>query len=298
MGAIYEVMSTPGVYAMPAWYDAHRPARDHGPIAIPFGSDRLQHCVLWEPSEVRHDAVVMWFHGGGYLVGTPESMENAADVYNSQGYRFVSVGFRLMPRHPFPTQVDDAFAGVSAAISWLRANGRPCESVEVGGSSAGGMSAALVAYGMMLQKRHGLDAAPIKACVSCAAVLDADDMLLDPMPKGNAWYHFVNLRGAGGTREDRHDALLPYSPIHLAGRHSSVPFFGVHGTSDTMSPYAHEQAFVDRLNRLAGDGMATLHTVDDPAWQHMVTTVTMHKRQVETDPVLSHLFSWLARTAD
>jgi acetyl esterase/lipase len=309
MGTVFEVLSTPVAYLEPAYYDRHRPTRRGGPATVPFGPDRLQRCVVWEPAEVRHDTVVMWFHGGGYLVGTPESMANAADVYNAQGYRFVSVGFRLMPRHRFPAQVDDAAEGVRAAMAWLRGRGTACESVVVGGSSAGGMSAALVAYDRDLQERHGIDGEAIRAYVSCAAVLDADDMLSRPVPPAPlgplVTRALLDLPGMDPADERSvHEALLPYSPIAVArrlgseGRLPDVPSFGVHGTADTASPFASEEAFADVLRRRLGPEAATLHAMEDPVWQHMITTVTMHKHQVETDPVLSHLFGWLADVAD
>lgn len=307
MGALYEIASTPAVYAMPAYYDRHRPARSMPPVSIPFGAHGLQHCVLWEPAEVAHEATVFWFHGGGYLVGTPESMANAADVYNAQGYRFCSVGFRLMPGSRFPAQVDDAFDGVRAGLAWLEAHDRPCGRIVVGGSSAGGMSAALVAYGARLQEEHGFDASVVAGFVSCAAVLDADDMLLSPVPPGPAGtvvFDALLDRDALGLRRDLgnerravHEALLPYSPIALVDESSRVPSFGVHGTADTASPYATEKAFAERIAQVGGAGAATLCTVDDLRWQHMVTTVTMHKRKVEGDPVLGALFAWLEGVA-
>ena len=302
MGALYEVVSTPAVYAMPAYYDRHAPKRACAPVSIPFGPDRLQHCVLWEPAEVTHEATVFWFHGGGYLVGTPESMANAADVYNSQGYRFCSVGFRLMPWHRFPAQVDDAFRGVDAGMAWLRANGRPCEKIVVGGSSAGGMSAALVAYGHDLARERGFDARSVAGYVSCAAVLDADDMLVSPVPPAPVGVPItsalLDLPGMDPSRRASvHAALLPYSPIELVDEHARVPYFGVHGTADTASPYSTEKAFATKLAGVVGAGASTLCTVEDPSWQHMVTTVTMHKRRVEGDPVLEPLFAWLGSVA-
>jgi acetyl esterase/lipase len=303
MGLLFEVMSTPAVYAMPAYYDSHEPARDHGPVRVDFGPDPLQHCLVWEPAHLTHETVVMWFHGGGYVVGAPESMANAADVYNAMGYRFVSVGFRLIPAHRFPAQVDDAFAGVQAAMEWLRGHGRACERVVVGGSSAGGFSAAILAYGRDLQCSYGLDASALAGYVSCAAVLDADDFFVNPFPTGvvgaYATHAFLDVDRLDPTHTlTMHEALLPYSPIALldgweAGDRRPVPYFGIHGTHDTASPYATELAFARRLAHVGGKGSATLCTVDRPEWQHMVTTVTMHKRRVEGDGVLGPLFCWL-----
>jgi acetyl esterase/lipase len=296
MGFAYEIASTPGAYLKKAFYNPLRATRHTDPVVIPFGSHRLQHCVLWEPDEPTHDEVVMYFHGGGYLVGAPESMIDAANVYNSQGYRFCSVGFRLMPHDRFPAQVDDAFTGIRAALTWLGEHGRPNARIVVGGSSCGGHLACLVGYGRELARSHGLDPDVVAAVVSVAAVVDADDMLLKYFPTAGIWNAFNDLPTGDGSREALHYALLPYSPIALLDGRSRTPFFAIHGSSDQMSPYAHEAAFVMRLNQLAGPGTATLRTVDDPAWQHMVTTVTLHKDRVEDSAVLGDLFAWLDTT--
>jgi len=302
---MYEILSTPGAYLMPAFYDSHAPRRSMPPMRVPFGEDRLQHVVVWEPDEVTHAETVVWFHGGGYLVGTPESMSNAADVYNAQGYRFASVGFRLMPWHRFPAQVYDAFVGVREMLCWLTNRGET-GGIILGGSSAGGMSAALVAYGRDLQDLYHVDGSQVKAYVSCAAVLDAADMLVDcapPGPAGAAFYRTgLDLPGCDPTdRDSVRTMLLPYSPIDVIRREvvegtlPHVPYFGVHGTADEMSPIETERAFASELACALGPGCSTLHEVSDPRWQHMVTTVTTYKRQVDADPVLSHLFSWLDR---
>lgn len=295
MGYVYEVLSTPPAYLKKALVKSKEAGRSSEPVIIPFGSHRLQHCVLWEPDCVTHDETVMYFHGGGYLVGTPESMINAADVYNSRGYRFCSVGFRIMPFDPFPAQVDDAFEGITAALAWLGEHGRPAERFFVGGSSCGGHLATLVGYATWLQRLHRLDAARVAGVISVAAITDADDMLLHPLLTP-VWPHYVALP-AGSTHEERHRALLPYSPIALLDEIPAgapvPPFFAIHGVADQMSPYGHEVAFVRKLQRMKGAGAARLHTVDDPAWQHMWTTVTLHRDPVEKSAPLTALFSWL-----
>ncbi|MGI6217294.1 MAG: alpha/beta hydrolase fold domain-containing protein [Coriobacteriales bacterium] len=296
MGFIYEVISTPPAYLKKAIVNTERVKRSSGPIGIPFGPHKLQHCVLWEPDVVKHETVVMYFHGGGYLVGDPESMIDAANVYTYMGYRFCSVGFRLMPKDPFPAQVDDAFNGIKAAIEWLESNGRPASKIVIGGSSCGGHLSTLVGYGTELQRAHDFPSNRLVGIISVAAITDVDDMLLRPFPTP-IWHQFVDLPTEAPDREHMHRALLDYSPIALLDKipaGSQVPpFFAIHGISDKMSPYNHELDFVRKLNRRFGDGTARLHTVWDPRWQHMTTTVTLHKDSVESSAPLSELFAWL-----
>lgn len=93
-------------------------------LSVPFGPDRNQKIVVFEPEEVLHETVILYFHGGGYLVGTPESMDIGAAFFTERGYRFISLGYRLMPKYQFPAQVEDAFAGLETSIQYLSSNPR------------------------------------------------------------------------------------------------------------------------------------------------------------------------------
>lgn len=290
MGMVYEVLSTPVAYAARPHYRPRQPS-----ARIDFGPGSLQHCVLWEPDEVRHPEVVMYFHGGGYLVGAPESMQNAADVYCSQGYRLCSVGFRLMPHDRFPAQVDDAFAGVSAAVGWLEGHGIDASRVVLGGSSCGGHLAYLLAYSRELQRSHGFDASRIRGVVSVAGVAEADDMLLKYFPAPSVRRAFLDLPDVGGwSCPEVHEGLRAYSPLELARRDDVplVPLFVIHGRADRMSPYARSVDVVDALNARQ-PGLATLRTIDSWWWQHMTLTVCLHKRSVGDFGPLRDLFGWL-----
>lgn len=297
MGYLYEVASTLPAYAMPAYYNAHPPARSHGPITIPFGKQRLQHCVLWEPAEVRHSMPVFYFHGGGYVFGTPESMIDAANAYNAEGYRFCSVGFRTAPWSKFPAMVDDAFMGTKAAIAWMEANGRPCERVIIGGTSAGGHLAALLCYAAQLQRVYDFPRERVAACVSIAGVADAADLLLKPFPTYGAWHAQVDLNTTDHSRAAMHRAVTRYSPVDLVEKEPEVPhvpLFVVHGRADTLSPYASQVRFVEALRARLGDEAVEFITLEGRRWQHMHTTVTLHKTAVAKNPVLAPLFAWLA----
>ena len=297
MGYLYELATTAPAFGAPAYYDAHPPARAGEPVAIPFGPDRQQHCVLWEPDEVLHDLPILYFHGGGYVFGEPESMVDAANVYNAQGYRFCSVGFREAPFHRFPAMVADAFRGARAALRWMERNERPCKRVAVGGTSAGGQLAALLAYAPELQRTYDFPGERVACCISVAGVADAADLLVKPFPTYGAWQTQVGLPTMGRSRAAMREAVAPYSPADIveAGGAPDVPLFVVHGCADTLSPYASQVRFADALRAANGPDAVEFITLEGRRWQHMNTTVTFHKRRVEEDPVLRALFAWLER---
>jgi acetyl esterase len=90
--------------------------------------------------------VLVWFHGGGFVIGDLDTADSQCRALaNGARAVVVSVDYRLAPEHPFPAAVDDAFE----ALRWVV--GRAAElridpsAVAVGGDSAGGNLAAVVA---------------------------------------------------------------------------------------------------------------------------------------------------------
>ncbi len=90
--------------------------------------------------------LVVYFHGGGFVMGGIEVMDNVArELAHTSGAAVVSVGYRLAPEHPYPAGLDDC----DAVTRWAQANasrfGLPARSVAVAGESAGGNLATAVA---------------------------------------------------------------------------------------------------------------------------------------------------------
>ncbi len=83
--------------------------------------------------------VWVWFHGGGYVFGSPETHARLAEAFaKTSGQPVVVPRYRLAPEHPWPAQLEDGLA-VSRA---LQSRGFD---VSLGGDSAGGHLAINVA---------------------------------------------------------------------------------------------------------------------------------------------------------
>jgi monoterpene epsilon-lactone hydrolase len=80
-------------------------------------------------------AVLLYFHGGAYVLGSAaDSAGLAADVARRAGARAISVDYRLAPENPFPAAVDDAVAAYRALLH----EGTPSSKITFVGESAGG----------------------------------------------------------------------------------------------------------------------------------------------------------------
>ena len=54
--------------------------------------------------------LVVYFHGGGFVIGSIGLMDNVArEVAYASGAVVVSVGYRLAPEHPYPAGLDDCW---------------------------------------------------------------------------------------------------------------------------------------------------------------------------------------------
>lgn len=97
---------------------------------------------------------LMWFHGGGWVVGDLDSADpTARHLCVGAGCVVVSVDYRLAPETQFPGAADDCYAATQwAAQHAAQINGDP-QRIAVGGDSAGGNLAAAVS--LMARDRHG-----------------------------------------------------------------------------------------------------------------------------------------------
>jgi acetyl esterase/lipase len=149
--------------------------------------------------------VVMYLHGGGYLIGSLLShRELAARIGRAAGARALSVAYRLAPEHPFPAAVDDAVA----AYRWLLEQGVSAANIVIAGDSAGG----------------GLTVATLVALKDLGEQLPAAGVCLSP---------WVDLEGLGESMTER-DAVDPM--IHKEGLLQTAESY-LHG-ADVRSPLA------------------------------------------------------------
>ena len=119
------------------------------PLSIPAPHGAIP-ARIYTPKTVRKTAggapCLVFFHGGGWVIGDLDSHDVVCRQLAHEGELIViSVDYRLAPEHKFPAAVDDAIT----AAKWIAANaqqlGIDAARLIVGGDSAGGNLAAVVA---------------------------------------------------------------------------------------------------------------------------------------------------------
>ncbi|MEY2461779.1 MAG: acetyl esterase [Acidimicrobiaceae bacterium] len=122
--------------------------------------------------------IVVWYHGGGWTIGDLESADRTCRrLAAGTGALVVSLEYRLAPEHRFPAAVDDCLG----ALRWVMTNadslGGDRSRVAVGGDSAGGNLAAVIAREARdegLALRHQLLVYPVTDCTMSSSSYDAN----------------------------------------------------------------------------------------------------------------------------
>jgi len=173
----------------------------------------------------RRDRILIYFHGGGFTMGSVVSHRDLmARLSAAGGCRVLGVDYRLAPEHRFPAAFDDALT----VIQWVARQGYAVERTALAGDSAGG----------------GLVAAALLALRDVGERLPAAGVLL------SAW---TDLEATAASYETRANA----DPIHqrkmirrVARQYLGKPM----GTRDTRaSPLHAELAGLPPLLLQVGD---------------------------------------------
>jgi acetyl esterase len=101
---------------------------------------------LYLPGKDKTYPLFVLLHGGGWVIGDLDSADNIARfICRRAGCAVLSVDYRLAPEHLFPAAVDDSFAAVQWAVDHAAELNADPRRVLVGGDSAGGNLAAVIA---------------------------------------------------------------------------------------------------------------------------------------------------------
>jgi len=220
-------------------------------IAGPGGRLRVR---IYRPagSVARLLPTVLYFHGGGWVIGSLEAYDLPCRFFCARsGCAVVAVDYRLAPEHKFPAGLDDAVA----SFRWLAANaeemGIDAGRIVVAGDSAGATLAAVVAQLVRGEARTpclqwliypATDlAAETPSHISCGEgfLLTRSDM---------EWFHGLYLSNVSEAADPR---VSPLRAADLAGLPPALVF------TAGLDPLRDEgQAYADKL---MAAGVKTVH---------------------------------------
>lgn len=101
---------------------------------------------LYRPHLDGELGLCVYFHGGGWVIGDLETHDDVCRaIANRSGHAVLSVDYRLAPEFPFPAPLDDCIAATRWAFEHARELGCDPKRIALGGDSAGGNLAIVVA---------------------------------------------------------------------------------------------------------------------------------------------------------
>jgi acetyl esterase/lipase len=183
------------------------------------GNDPYQSLAVFRPASPTGE-VLVFFHGGGWTSGYKEWMYFMAPALVAQGVTLVSAGYRLAPRHVFPAGFDDAADAVAWVHRHIASHGGDPRRVFVGGHSAGGHYAALLAVSGGWREARSLPRDVLRGCLPVSGVyrFGADSGLS------------VRPRFLGSSNEAQVD--VDASPLLRIDPGACAPFLISHGSRD------------------------------------------------------------------
>jgi len=212
-------------------------AQRHGALLDQaYGRDPRQRLDLYLPAAApaRGLPVLLYFHGGAWMNGRKEWMGFLAPALLDLPLLLVAATYRIAPQVRLPAIVQDCVDGLAWTLDNAARFGGDPGRVLVGGHSAGGHLAALLALRPELLAARGLPAGAVRACLPTSAPLDLSHLQAPQTPAD------AQVRAALG------DEPAPWSPLRFADA-AAVPFHLAWGEHDFPRIRAQNEAFAAAL---------------------------------------------------
>ena len=188
----------------------------------PAGEIRARH---YRPADGEGAPLLVFYHGGGWVIGDLDTYDALCRLTcRDAGVHVLSIDYRLAPEHPAPAAVEDAFAAFTWAHEHAGELGANPGRIAVGGDSAGGNLAAVVAQLARDDAQNGGPAPVLQWLIYPRTDFTAQTRSLSLFARGFVltkrdmdWFHAQYLRDSGVDPTDpRVSPLLAESLSGLA----------------------------------------------------------------------------------
>lgn len=250
------------------------------PEFVSYGNDKEQYFLYYEPQNLISDKMIFWVHGGGWNAGSPKFFDYVGQRMAKEGYRMISAGYRLSPKHKYPCQIKDVCNCYNAALNYLSDKGIDTSKVIVAGPSAGAHLTSIMCYSEKVQQSFNVDISNIVGFIGSGGPYSfrTDDtktirILLNQLFKKNY---------------DRQNG----EPLKLMSK-NHIPMLLIQSKHDGLIGYACAEDFAKRAAEVGNT--CELYSVTDRKNTHSWYTAGMFLESREENKGLDKFFSWIEK---
>ena len=252
--------------------------KKHKPVTVSYGNHKDQYFLYYEPKRVISDKIIVWVHGGGWNAGNPKFFDYVGQCICEQGYRLVSLGYRLSPRYKYPCQLKDVCEAYNSAVGYMKNKGIDVSKIIVAGPSAGAHLTSIMCYSKKVQEKYGVDVSNIKGFIGSGGPYSFrdDQGLTIRLLLGQLFRKGYNRRNG--------------EPVALMEK-SDIPMLLIQSKHDGLLEYACAEDFADKAKKLGIT--CELYSVTDRKNTHSWYTAGMFLESREENKGLDKFFSWI-----
>lgn len=252
--------------------------KKYKPVKVSYGENKEQYFLLYEPDKITSDKVIVWVHGGGWNAGSPRFFDYVGQNICGQGYRFISLGYRLSPKYKYPCQIRDVCRAYNSAVSYMRGRGIDVSKIIAAGPSAGAHLTSIMCYCRKVQEKYNVDISNIIGFIGSGGPYSfrEDQGLIIRLLQDQLFKKDYNRRNG--------------EPVSLMNT-NHIPMLLIQSKHDGLIEYACAEDFAKKAEEVGNT--CELYTVTDRKNTHSWYTAGMFLESREENKGLDRFFSWI-----
>ncbi len=250
------------------------------PVYIPYGVNSAQYILYYEPEELKSDKIIVWVHGGGWNAGSPKAFDFVGQSVADQGYRFLSLGYRLSPINKYPVQIRDVCRAYNYALNYMKRRNIDISQIVVTGPSAGAHLASIMCYCPKVQKKYHVRISNIIGFVGFGGPYSFRD--------DNSLMLMLLLNQLFKKGYDRRNG----EPVKLMAK-NHIPMLLIQSKHDGLMEFACAEDFARRAEKVGNP--CEIYSVTDKRDTHSWYTAGLFLETRETNKTLDKFFDWVEK---
>ena len=252
--------------------------KNHKPMKVPYGKHRDQYFLYYEPNKPISDKIIVWVHGGGWNAGSPGFFDYVGQCACDQGYRFVSLGYRLSPKYKYPCQIRDVCRAYNFALNYMAKKGIDVSKIIVAGPSAGAHLTSIMCYCKKVQEKYNVDISNIIGFIGSGGPYSfrEDQGLTIRLLLNQLFRKDYNRRNG--------------EPVVLMSK-NHIPMLLIQSKHDGLIEFSCAEDFAKRAKEVGN--ACELYSVTDKKNTHSWYTAGMFLESREENKGLDKFFSWI-----